>query len=89
MHKWTHQNSLPLTINFSQKFIEPSKGISYPVVDLYQVEANTEKQGMVIKGNGLFSRVTQCTGITARPDLTGICTIISQNSYFVLQSLLR
>ena len=42
-----------------------------------QVEATTENRGMVIRGNGLISRVTQCTGITARPDLTGICTIIS------------
>ena len=35
-----------------------------------------EKRPMVIKGNGLFSRVTQCTGITGHPDLTGIFTII-------------
>ena len=29
------QNSLPLTTNFSQNVTEPSKGISYPVCDLY------------------------------------------------------
>ena len=44
---------------------------------IHQVEATTGKQAVVIKGNGLFSRVTECTEITARPDLTGICAIIS------------
>ena len=29
------QNSLPLTTNFSQNVMEPSKGISYPVGDLH------------------------------------------------------
>ena len=38
----------------------------------YQVEATTEKRYMVIRGNGMFSRVTKCTGIRARPDLTGM-----------------
>ena len=33
-HKGRHQNSLPLTTNFSQKLTQPSKGISYPVGDL-------------------------------------------------------
>ena len=32
--KGRHQNSLPLTTNFSQKLTQPSKGISYPVGDL-------------------------------------------------------
>ena len=32
--KRRHQNSLPLTTNFSQKFTEPSKVISYPAGDL-------------------------------------------------------
>ena len=37
-----------------------------------QVEATTGKRPMLTKGNRLFSRVTKCTGITARPALTGI-----------------
>ena len=37
-----------------------------------QVEATTVKQPVVIKRKGLFSRVTKCTRITARPDLIGI-----------------
>ena len=32
-----------------------------------QVEATTGIRAMVIRGNGLFSRYTQCPGITARP----------------------
>ena len=32
--KGRFQNSLPLTTDFSQKFTEPSGGISYPVGDL-------------------------------------------------------
>ena len=48
--------------------------------DLYtcnkQVEATTAKRPVVIRGNGLFSQVTNCTGIMARPDLTGICTTV-------------
>ena len=32
--KGRHQNSLPLTTNFSQKLTQPSKGINYPVGDL-------------------------------------------------------
>ena len=47
-----------------------------------QVEATTEKRGMVISGNGLFSRVTQCTGITAPPVLTGICTYYLETHIF-------
>ena len=38
----------------------------------YQVEATTGKRPMLTKGTRLFSRVTKCTVITARPDLTGI-----------------
>ena len=34
MNKGRHQNSLPLTTTFSQKFTEPSEGVSYPVGDL-------------------------------------------------------
>ena len=34
--EWRRQNSLPLTTNFSQKLTQPSKGISYPVGDLYR-----------------------------------------------------
>ena len=37
-----------------------------------QVEATTAKRPMVMRGNGLFSWVTKCTGITARPVLTGM-----------------
>ena len=37
-----------------------------------QVEATTGKRPMLTKGTRLFSRVTKCTGITARPDFTGI-----------------
>ena len=33
-HKRRHQNSLPLTTNFSQKLTQPFEGISYPVGDL-------------------------------------------------------
>ena len=47
-----------------------------PVTIINQVEATTAKQPVVIRGTGLFSRVAQCTGNTARPDLTGICTIV-------------
>ena len=36
-----------------------------------QVEATTGKRHMVLRGDGLFSRVARCTVITARPDLTG------------------
>ena len=32
-----HQNYLPLTTNLSQNVTEPSKGISYPVGDLYRL----------------------------------------------------
>ena len=42
-----------------------------------QVEATTEKRPMVIRGNRLFFRDTKCTEITGRPDLTGICAMIS------------
>ena len=35
----------------------------------HQVEATTEKQAVLIRGNGLFSRVVKCTGIMARPVL--------------------
>ena len=38
----------------------------------HQIEATMEKRPMLIRGNGLFSRVAKCTEITARPDLTGI-----------------
>ena len=34
------QNSLPLTTNFSQKFAEPSKGVSYPLVSFADVSQN-------------------------------------------------
>ena len=34
---------------------------------IYQVGATTEKRPMVIRGNRLFSRYTQCPVITARP----------------------
>ena len=34
--KKSHENSLPLTISLSQKFTEPSKGISYPVGGLWR-----------------------------------------------------
>ena len=54
-----------------------SKCITYFLPKSVQVGATTEKRLMMISGNGLFSRVTLCTGITARPDFTGICTIIS------------
>ena len=33
--KGRHNNSLPLTTNFSQNVTEPSKGVSYPVGDLF------------------------------------------------------
>ena len=39
--KGRHQNSLPITTNFSQKFTQPSNGISYPIGDLCDVSQNS------------------------------------------------
>ena len=46
-------------------------------LECIQVEATTEKRPMVIRGNGLFFRDTKCTEIPGRPELTGICAMIS------------
>ena len=40
--KGRHQNSFRLTTSFSQKFTEPSEGISYPVSDLYRCFHKTD-----------------------------------------------
>ena len=54
-----------------------------------QVEATTKKWAVVTGRDGPGYRDTKCPEKTGRPVLTGICAIISLNSYFVLQSLLR
>ena len=40
-----------------------------------QVEATTEKQPRVVRGNWLLFRVAKCTAITARPGLTANITV--------------
>ena len=52
-------------------------GLGAPGRGLEQVEATTEKRPMVIRGNRLFFRDIKCTEIPGRPDLTGICAMIS------------